>query len=163
MEKFQQEEDVCDETLVELRFGSRWSIPLASTCLSAPWDCLGAVTPGAWVLPAAFLGLLSYLSVPGGWRPSQSRYGTNRCGSASLAVQRLVFMKRVDVIEQIAWYRIGIVAITCLHNLNFFVSFQIYLKEILREIGIYNVKGTHKNTWELKPEYRHYQGEDKSD
>ncbi|XP_009879437.1 PREDICTED: general transcription factor IIF subunit 2 [Charadrius vociferus] len=39
----------------------------------------------------------------------------------------------------------------------------IYLKEILREIGIYNVKGTHKNTWELKPEYRHYQGEDKSD
>ncbi|XP_010283573.1 PREDICTED: uncharacterized protein LOC104619397 [Phaethon lepturus] len=39
----------------------------------------------------------------------------------------------------------------------------IYLKEILREIGIYNVKGTHKNTWELKPEYRHYQTEDKSD
>uniref|UniRef100_A0A674I1F6 General transcription factor IIF subunit 2 n=1 Tax=Terrapene triunguis TaxID=2587831 RepID=A0A674I1F6_9SAUR len=39
----------------------------------------------------------------------------------------------------------------------------IYLKEILREIGIYNVKGTHKNTWELKPEYRHYQGEEKSD
>ncbi|MBN3322231.1 T2FB factor, partial [Atractosteus spatula] len=39
----------------------------------------------------------------------------------------------------------------------------IYLKEILRGIGIYNVKGTHKNTWELKPEYRHYQGEDKSD
>ncbi|NXY44759.1 T2FB factor, partial [Ceuthmochares aereus] len=39
----------------------------------------------------------------------------------------------------------------------------IYLKEILRDIGIYNVKGTHKNTWELKPEYRHYQVEDKSD
>ncbi|XDV15222.1 hypothetical protein PO909_015349 [Leuciscus waleckii] len=38
-----------------------------------------------------------------------------------------------------------------------------YLKEILRDIGIYNVKGTHKNTWELKPEYRHYQGEEKSD
>ncbi|XP_063067918.1 general transcription factor IIF subunit 2 isoform X2 [Engraulis encrasicolus] len=36
----------------------------------------------------------------------------------------------------------------------------IYLKEILRDIGIYNVKGTHKNTWELKPEYRHYQGEE---
>uniref|UniRef100_F6YQ15 General transcription factor IIF subunit 2 n=1 Tax=Ornithorhynchus anatinus TaxID=9258 RepID=F6YQ15_ORNAN len=36
----------------------------------------------------------------------------------------------------------------------------VYLKEILREIGIHNVKGTHKNTWELKPEYRHYQGED---
>uniref|UniRef100_A0A4W6D0R1 General transcription factor IIF subunit 2 n=1 Tax=Lates calcarifer TaxID=8187 RepID=A0A4W6D0R1_LATCA len=38
-----------------------------------------------------------------------------------------------------------------------------YLKEILRDIGIYNVKGTHKNTWELKPEYRHYQGEEKTD
>ncbi|KAG1937781.1 general transcription factor IIF subunit 2 isoform X2 [Pimephales promelas] len=38
-----------------------------------------------------------------------------------------------------------------------------YLKEILRDIGIYNVKGTHKNTWELKPEYRHYQSEEKSD
>ncbi|XP_056411401.1 general transcription factor IIF subunit 2 isoform X2 [Hyla sarda] len=36
-----------------------------------------------------------------------------------------------------------------------------YLKEILRDIGINNVKGPHKNTWELKPEYRHYQGEDK--
>ncbi|XP_071004663.1 general transcription factor IIF subunit 2-like [Oncorhynchus clarkii lewisi] len=33
-----------------------------------------------------------------------------------------------------------------------------YLKEILREIGVYNTKGTHKSTWELKPEYRHYQG-----
>uniref|UniRef100_A0AAV2LT89 General transcription factor IIF subunit 2 n=1 Tax=Knipowitschia caucasica TaxID=637954 RepID=A0AAV2LT89_KNICA len=39
----------------------------------------------------------------------------------------------------------------------------IYLKEILRDIGIYNVKGTHKNTWELKPEYRHYQGEEKTE
>ncbi|GAB5566357.1 general transcription factor IIF subunit 2 [Prionailurus iriomotensis] len=38
-----------------------------------------------------------------------------------------------------------------------------YLKEILKEIGVQNVKGTHKNTWELKPEYRHYQGEEKSD
>ncbi|KAG7273666.1 hypothetical protein CRUP_017419 [Coryphaenoides rupestris] len=36
-----------------------------------------------------------------------------------------------------------------------------YLKEILRDIGNYNVKGTHKNTWELKPEYRHYQAEEK--
>lgn len=40
---------------------------------------------------------------------------------------------------------------------------QTYLKEILRDIGIYNVKGTHKNTWELKPEYRHYQAEEKTD
>ncbi|XP_056269190.1 general transcription factor IIF subunit 2 isoform X2 [Pseudoliparis swirei] len=39
----------------------------------------------------------------------------------------------------------------------------IYLKEILRDIGIYNVKGKYKNTWELKPEYRHYQGEEKTD
>ncbi|XP_068595243.1 general transcription factor IIF subunit 2 isoform X3 [Brachionichthys hirsutus] len=39
----------------------------------------------------------------------------------------------------------------------------IYLKEILRDIGVYNVKGTHKNTWELRPEYRHYQGEEKTD
>uniref|UniRef100_A0A8C5KU64 General transcription factor IIF subunit 2 n=1 Tax=Jaculus jaculus TaxID=51337 RepID=A0A8C5KU64_JACJA len=38
-----------------------------------------------------------------------------------------------------------------------------YLKEILKETGIQNVKGLHKNTWELKPEYRHYQGEEKSD
>ncbi|NP_001405474.1 general transcription factor IIF subunit 2 isoform 3 [Mus musculus] len=38
-----------------------------------------------------------------------------------------------------------------------------YLKEILKEIGIQNVKGIHKNTWELKPEYRHYQTEEKSD
>ncbi|KAM9320924.1 general transcription factor IIF subunit 2 isoform 2-T2 [Gastrophryne carolinensis] len=36
-----------------------------------------------------------------------------------------------------------------------------YLKEILRDIGIYNMKGTHKNTWELRPEYRHYQSEEK--
>ncbi|XP_010878479.1 general transcription factor IIF subunit 2b [Esox lucius] len=35
-----------------------------------------------------------------------------------------------------------------------------YLKEILREIGLYNAKGTHKSTWELKPEYRHYHGEE---
>lgn len=48
--------------------------------------------------------------------------------------------------------------------LSFFSPFsQIYLKEILRDIGNYNIKGTHKNTWELKPEYRHYQGEEKSD
>ncbi|KAI4872447.1 hypothetical protein NFI96_033680 [Prochilodus magdalenae] len=32
-----------------------------------------------------------------------------------------------------------------------------YLKEILREIGVYNSRGPHKSTWELKPEYRHYQ------
>lgn len=31
-----------------------------------------------------------------------------------------------------------------------------YLKEILKEICNYCSKGTHKNMWELKPEYRHY-------
>lgn len=45
----------------------------------------------------------------------------------------------------------------------FFFGLKVYLKEILQEIGIQNVKGIHKNTWELKPEYRHYQADDKSD
>ncbi|RWS24700.1 transcription initiation factor IIF: small subunit-like protein [Leptotrombidium deliense] len=31
-----------------------------------------------------------------------------------------------------------------------------YLKEILKEICVYNAKNPHKNMWELKPEYRHY-------
>ncbi|KAL3848331.1 hypothetical protein ACJMK2_019199 [Sinanodonta woodiana] len=31
-----------------------------------------------------------------------------------------------------------------------------YLKEILKEICIYNMKAPHKNMWELRPEYRHY-------
>ena len=31
-----------------------------------------------------------------------------------------------------------------------------YLKEILREVCVYNTKAPHKNMWELKPEYRHY-------
>ncbi|KAJ1114603.1 hypothetical protein NDU88_002838 [Pleurodeles waltl] len=38
-----------------------------------------------------------------------------------------------------------------------------YLKDILREICTYNAKGTHKSTWELMPEYRHYQAGEKSD
>jgi len=32
-----------------------------------------------------------------------------------------------------------------------------YLKEILRELCTYNLKNPHKNMWELKPEYRHYE------
>ncbi|XP_053212472.1 general transcription factor IIF subunit 2-like [Panonychus citri] len=32
-----------------------------------------------------------------------------------------------------------------------------YLKEILKEICVYNTKNPHKNMWELKPEYRHYE------
>lgn len=31
-----------------------------------------------------------------------------------------------------------------------------YLKEILKELCEYSVKNPHKNTWHLKPEYRHY-------
>ncbi|XP_074605071.1 transcription factor TFIIFbeta [Brevipalpus obovatus] len=34
-----------------------------------------------------------------------------------------------------------------------------YLKEILREVCVYNTKNPHKNMWELKPEFRHYEGE----
>ncbi|XP_054711515.1 general transcription factor IIF subunit 2-like [Uloborus diversus] len=34
-----------------------------------------------------------------------------------------------------------------------------YLKEILKEICNYNAKNPHKSTWELKPEYRHYKGD----
>lgn len=35
-----------------------------------------------------------------------------------------------------------------------------YLKEILKEICLYNMKAPHKNMWELKPEYRHYKSKD---
>lgn len=35
-----------------------------------------------------------------------------------------------------------------------------YLKEILREVCVYNTKNPHKNMWELKPEFRHYQKQD---
>lgn len=31
-----------------------------------------------------------------------------------------------------------------------------YLKEILKDVGMYNMKAPHKNMWELKREYRHY-------
>ena len=37
-----------------------------------------------------------------------------------------------------------------------FSHFQPYLKEILKEICNYNAKNPHKNMWELKPEFRHY-------
>merc|ERR1711973_259789 len=33
----------------------------------------------------------------------------------------------------------------------------VYLKSILKDIGTYNLKNPHKNMWELKPEYRHYE------
>ena len=32
-----------------------------------------------------------------------------------------------------------------------------HLKQILKDICIYNTKNPHKNMWELKPEYRHYE------
>ena len=35
-------------------------------------------------------------------------------------------------------------------------SSQTYLKEILKESCLYNMKAPHKNMWELKPEFRHY-------
>ena len=38
-----------------------------------------------------------------------------------------------------------------------------YLKTILNEVCRYNVKNPHKNMWELKPEYRHYKGDDKEE
>jgi len=34
-----------------------------------------------------------------------------------------------------------------------------FLKEILKEICVYNTKAPHKNMWELKEEYRHYKQE----
>ncbi|XP_065223288.1 general transcription factor IIF subunit 2 [Planococcus citri] len=35
-----------------------------------------------------------------------------------------------------------------------------YLKEILKEVCNHNMKNPHKNMWELKPEYRHYNKEE---
>ncbi|XP_071950524.1 general transcription factor IIF subunit 2-like isoform X2 [Antedon mediterranea] len=35
-----------------------------------------------------------------------------------------------------------------------------YLKEILKEVAIYNLKAPHKYMWELKHEYRHYEKAD---
>lgn len=37
-----------------------------------------------------------------------------------------------------------------------------YLKEILKEICVYNMKAPHRNMWELKPEYRHYKTDEKT-
>ncbi|CAD1477577.1 unnamed protein product [Heterotrigona itama] len=39
----------------------------------------------------------------------------------------------------------------------------VYLKEILNEVCNYNLKNPHRNMWELKPEYRHYKEEEKSE
>lgn len=36
----------------------------------------------------------------------------------------------------------------------------VYLKEILKDVCVYNLKNPHKNMWELKPEYRHYKQTD---
>ncbi|XP_055629111.1 general transcription factor IIF subunit 2-like [Toxorhynchites rutilus septentrionalis] len=38
-----------------------------------------------------------------------------------------------------------------------------YLKEILKEVCDYNMKNPHKNMWELKREYRHYNDEEKKE
>lgn len=37
-----------------------------------------------------------------------------------------------------------------------------YVKELLKEICVYNTKPPHKNMWELKPEYRHYKSQSSS-
>ncbi|KAK3698537.1 hypothetical protein QZH41_014466 [Actinostola sp. cb2023] len=39
----------------------------------------------------------------------------------------------------------------------------VYLKSILKEIAHYNTKNPHKNMWELKPEYRHYEKQSDDD
>ena len=36
----------------------------------------------------------------------------------------------------------------------------MFLKELLSEIAVYNKKGTHRSTFELRPEYRRHQGPD---
>lgn len=52
----------------------------------------------------------------------------------------------------------------CAVEVKHFIYFlQTFLKELLREIGNYNVKNPHKNMWELKPEYRHHENQDKDD
>jgi transcription initiation factor TFIIF subunit beta len=38
-----------------------------------------------------------------------------------------------------------------------------YLKDILREIAVFNVKSPFKNMWELKSEYRHYNKQSTND
>lgn len=38
---------------------------------------------------------------------------------------------------------------------------ELFLREILREICVFNVKPPHKNRWELRPEYRHYEEKSK--
>ena len=37
------------------------------------------------------------------------------------------------------------------------------MKELLKEFCVYNTKAPNKNTWELKPEYRHYKKDDDDD
>eukprot|EP00794_Sanderia_malayensis_P010808 gene10808-11962_t len=39
----------------------------------------------------------------------------------------------------------------------------VYLKSILKDICVYNIKAPHKNTYELKPEYRHYKNDEASE
>jgi len=39
----------------------------------------------------------------------------------------------------------------------------VHLKAILRDVCNYNLKNPHKNTYELKPEYRHYKSEEKKE
>lgn len=116
----------------EPHFGSPWSICLAGTCLSTPQQgCAGAARePSRLGLPCSVLhpwGLCRALH-PGCSNPSWCLGGEVyrrvviaqvQCLSANLAVRRLVFMNRVDVIEQIVRCPAGTVVIACLNNLNF--------------------------------------------
>lgn len=36
-----------------------------------------------------------------------------------------------------------------------------YLKDILKDVCMYNLKNPHRNMWELKPEYRFYKTDEK--
>ncbi|XP_071037988.1 general transcription factor IIF subunit 2 [Parasteatoda tepidariorum] len=53
--------------------------------------------------------------------------------------------------------------LTAVFQRDCLLSFQPYLKEILKEICNYNAKNPHKSMWELKPEYRHYKDSGEGD
>ncbi len=40
------------------------------------------------------------------------------------------------------------------HASLFILPMQMYLKELLKEVCLYNTKAPHKNTWELKADYK---------
>lgn len=62
----------------------------------------------------------------------------------------IIHLNRISPLKECSLHR------TCVILTLTFYSFQTYVKEILKEICIYNMKAPHKNMWEMKPEYRHY-------